>query len=120
MQQMTGKQLRFQSDLPFQSSSTSNEVRNDETKLSKKPREISTGRVGDSTTTKNSMGRNGYRDYIHFQDSQKNRDQTSHSRFPNDVPTTTRKRSISRHELEEIDNKKPRKDSEVASKTRVG
>ena len=116
MQQMTGKQLRFQSDLPFQSSSTrnGNEVRNDETKLSRRPREISTGRVRDTRTTKNSMGRNGYRDYIHFQDSQKNRDQTGHSRFPNDVPTTTRKRSISRHELEEIESKKRRKDSEVA------
>lgn len=119
MQEMTGKQLRFRSDLPFESSSTRNEVRNDETKLSIRPREISTGRVGDSRTTKNSMGRNGYRDYIHFQDSQKNRDQTGHSCFPNDVPTT-RKRSISRDELEEIDSKKPRKDREVASKTRVG
>lgn len=120
MQQMTGKQLRFQSDLPFQSSSTRNQVRNDETKLSKRPREISAGRVGDLRTTKKTMGSNGYRDDIHFKDSEKNRYQTGHSRFPNHVPPTTRKRSISRPELEEIESKKRRKDSEVASKTRVG
>lgn len=120
MQQMTGKQLRFRSGFPVQSSSTSSEVRNDEPKLPIRPRETSTERVGGSIARRNSLGSYGYQDYKYdSRDGQRNGGQTRYSRFPNDVPTTTRKRSISRDELEEVNSKKPRKDSEVATKTRV-
>lgn len=114
MQQMTGRQLKFQSGLPVQRSRARKVVMKDEVKLPVRPRGSSTGRLGGSRATRNSM--RSYDD----RHGESGRNRVSYDGFPIEVSTTTIKRPISRNEQEEMNSKKPRKDPEVASQARVG
>lgn len=118
---MTGKQLKFQSGLPVHRSRARNEVTKDELKLPVRPWGSSTGRLGGSETARNSKRSYGDPDRgAAFRHGESDRNRPRYGGFPSEVSTTTRKRPISRDDLEEMNRKKPRKDHEVASQTRVG
>lgn len=118
---MTGKQLKFVSGLPVESSKGRIDVIKDELRLPARRRGSSTARLGGWRTARNSM--RSYRDPdrgYRFRHGESDKNQLQYDSYPIEVSTTTRKRPISRDEQEESNSKKPRKDPEFGSQTTVG
>lgn len=118
---MTGKQLKFESGLPVQSSVGRKDVMKDEVELPVRRRGSSTGRLGGWRTARNST--RGYGDPDRrdpFRHGESERYRPKYRCLPIKLPSTSRKRPISRDEQEEMNSKKPRKDPEIDSQATVG
>lgn len=115
---MTGRQLKFVSGLPVESSKGRTDVIKDEVKLPVRRRR---SRLGSWRTARNSIRSYGDPDRGYpFRHGESDKNRLKYDGYPIEVFTTTRKRPISRDEQEGFNSKKLRKDPEIGSQAKVG